>query len=255
MSDEFVHLFERESAGPELLKASTSYETRFDIRFDIFATFSKEMLNKLHSLDLNANDHVHTPSRTRTEVPMATLTRIANQHMSKQQRTEYLTALLDIYESLPEKPDSGSELLTIAPMREGYLLSKELGWFPSSGIAPQMKRIPLTGGLTVGSTSLPTFNVHTCNIIDGAIASGSTIITLVEMLQKTIKKIRLFVVHATAAGLAAIGNYCKRRGIELVVYVGVVSGTLNEKYYAVDDRNPSRLIVGDLGDAIAPILA
>jgi uracil phosphoribosyltransferase len=142
-----------------------------------------------------------------------------------------------------------------APRREGMLLARELGWLTDASFLPHMKRIPLNDGLAVGIEYLP-HNIHTsrsCHILDGVIASGATVITLMELFFNMVDHFNIYTVHCPGGAINALTSYAAILKKEISLYVGHISGTLDNNFYAVSAED-SKLIVGDVGDIISPLL-
>ena len=92
---------------------------------------------------------------------------------------------------------------------------------------------------------------ESCVLIDGAIASGITVIALMAKLSKTISHFEILSVHGTIEGIRAILRCADQLNVNISVKVGHLSGVLNSEYYAVSADGQSTLQVGDLGDTIA----
>src|SRR5262249_10651778 len=109
-------------------------------------------------------------------------------------------------------------------------------------------------GLLVGVTGLDISRLYEgCTIIDGAIASGATLITMMHGLKPVTPRFHVFSVHATVQGLRAILRYALDERIDVRFSVGHVTSGLNDHFYAVLPDQPSKVVVGDLGDTIWPI--
>jgi uracil phosphoribosyltransferase len=136
------------------------------------------------------------------------------------------------------------------------LLARELGWLSSDAFTPHMKRIPMHDNLAIGVEFLPTRSErgHCCRIVDGAIASGATVITLMEMFSSLAGKFEIYTVHCTEESVNALTRYGRLLHRDVIIFAGFVGGVLNSKFYAVEADNPSILLVGDVGDTIAPIM-
>jgi putative hydrolases of HD superfamily len=120
-------------------------------------------------------------------------------------------------------------------------------------LIPSAKRMAYEGGLLVGLDfdEVTPGRYRRCVIVDGAIASGVTLMALIHRLQPSIREFHVFSAHATQSSLRALARFGAWIGVEIDIVVGHVSGRLNEKYYAVEDDG--RLVVGDLGDMISPV--
>jgi len=100
--------------------------------------------------------------------------------------------------------------------------------------------------MTVGSS------YEECVLIDGAIASGTTLIAIMNQLRAAVTTFHIYGGHSTMAGLWTIANYATATGLRVSCKVGHVSGKLNDHYYAINEED-GQLIIGDVGDTIAPI--
>jgi uracil phosphoribosyltransferase len=89
-------------------------------------------------------------------------------------------------------------------------------------------------------------------IIDGAIASGATLMTVMECMTASTRVFDIYSVHATAEGLRALSSFARIRKLDLTMFIGHVTAGLNDHFYAIDSGG-SRLVVGDLGDTISDL--
>jgi uracil phosphoribosyltransferase len=85
-------------------------------------------------------------------------------------------------------------------------------------------------------------------IVDGAIASGSTVMAIIDRLQRIAPEFHIFSVHATYEGVWAISSLAASCGVKVAITVGHATAGLNDHFYAVDSTG--RQQVGDLGDTI-----
>lgn len=255
--------YERAEAPKEMLLAAEEYERRFNIRFDSLTHFSKALLDGLHRPEPDApSDTVTIASKLDPTIldDMEILSRVANtKSASMAQREYYFAALKSTYHKLPSRPDEATrdeDTLFVGIEREGRILAQSLGWLPSShNLHPDAKRIPFENGLLIGLGQLiPSSAYIRCFIIDGAIASGATIITIVEKLRPITSSFNIFSVHATSEGLNAIVNYARSENLDLRVTVGHATTGIDDHFYAINPDDPNKLIVGDLGDTISDLV-
>lgn len=256
----YVPSFYRRNNAPKIyLEIVGPIEEKFGINFSAFYFFSENLLNKLHKkIDLkNNNYNIIVTSETNNIIldVFPVLTKIANSDLlSIEQSKQYLDALLNIYGSLPRKPNTFDQetLLTIAPEREGRILADQMKWLTSNTITPHFKRVHFRGGLIIGLVDLDiNRSYEKCNIVDGAIASGATIISIMDLLKDRINSFSIFSVHSSYQGLYAIIKYANTLNIEISITVGHVTDGLNSKYYAIQETQPSHMQVGDLGDILS----
>ncbi len=254
----------RQSAPATLLAAAEPFERTFGTTFERFVVFPAHQLQELHQPDSDPNsvpENVTIGSRTdeRIVADIDVLYRVANSSdVTRQQREEYLDALKRIYSRLPSNPGElckRADTLCVGIEREGRLLAQEMGWLPPEHSAqPNLKRIPYEGGLVVGLVNLPPAKQYAhCSIVDGAIASGATIISLIEHLRETIPSFSIFSAHSSTEGVRAIARYFHSNGVDVTITVGHVTTGINKKFYAIDPRDTTKLVVGDLGDTISEL--
>ena len=93
-----------------------------------------------------------------------------------------------------------------------------------------------------------------CLIIDGAIASGATVISIIQQLKDKVNNFQIYSVHAPREGVSALLKYGADAGIEIRIILGHITTGLNQKYYAVYPGDENRQVVGDLGDTISEIV-
>jgi putative hydrolase of HD superfamily len=177
-------------------------------------------------------------------------------------RAAYRTILLDIYRALPLEVEAlvgAGDTLVVAPRREGYLLAHDLDWLPQGRhIAPHAKRFKHDGGMVVGHDLVtPAQDYNCCVLVDGAIASGVSLMAMMIELAPRVRRFVVLTVHATGVAINALRHLAAQLERPLELYAGDVSGELNEAYYAVvPESSPPQVVVGDLGDMIAgPVAA
>jgi hypothetical protein len=244
--------------------ASGEFERRFGVRFESLTLFSNEELARLHAHDAAAaelppNVRASPDGDLTVEGAMATLRKVANGRKDLPARRAYTAALQALYGALATDPRAlaGSpDTLCVGPQREGAQLASSLGCLPAGrSIAPHAKRIPYDGGLLVGLADVaPSRAYERCVVVDGAIATGATLIAILDTLRHVVGPVEVFAAHATPAGLWALARFGKEAGIELTVHVAAISGELDDHYYAVDPGDGRTLVVGDLGDTIDVVL-
>lgn len=259
----FLH-FPRADAPAPMLSAARKLEEQFSIEFDSLTHFPSNTLAVLEQELPESADiarHVTVASHSDPEVlPLIeTLTGVANApSISTDRRAKYWDTLLAIYGRLSFQPSvckSDSECLFVGIRREGFRLAKALGYMPEGhSIAPHAKRIPLPDGLLVGLSGIPKVPPYRrCVVVDGAIASGATLIAILERLQSSVRSFQICSAHATMQGLRAILHYGEMAGLHIDIAVGHVTSGLNSHYYATLPGAPDKLVVGDLGDTIGEI--
>ncbi len=251
----------RENASSAIDSALTAFESRFQIHFAHYALYSKTFLEELHNSPdkaASARIQVATEHDPKLLQHFTVFSEVANAaHPSAEHRSRYFGGLRAIYAALDQTPArflADSNVAFVAPEREGRILAQKMGWQPEDrSFHPNAKRIPYEGGLLVGltefSVSRPFARVE---IIDGAIASGSTLMAVMESMSASCRVFDIYSVHATAEGLRALSGFAKFRNLDLSVFVGHVTAGLNDHYYATASDN-SRLVVGDLGDTISDL--
>ncbi len=256
------HPASEEDMIEEMWEAAREYEQRHGVTFKSLTQFSKPLLNEIHSAsespdsDLE-NVTVVSDSDQTVLADIETLSLIANSdELTPKESKEYFQTLISIYKKLPRTPFDAvvdkQSAVCVGIKREGYQLCQEMNWFVSDHkLAPDMKRIPYRDGLLVGMTHLPQIPFcETVVIVDGAIASGATIITLIERLRTSERspEIHIFAVHGGYEGIRAITRFCKSTGIRVSLTIGHATHGISKKFYAVDANN--RVVVGDMGDTI-----
>jgi len=257
-------LYRSDDLPLKMRDAEEVYEHKFHVRFTTLAHFPKTLMEKLHNPDRNPEEtcgDVAIASRQDTTVlnEIETLERVANtSNLSQKDRLQYFTALKAIYHKLPRNPQEYVHLpdtLCVGIAREGLILAESMGWLPAGrDLRPDMKRIPYQGGLLVGLGSLPELmSYRRVVIIDGAIASGATNITLIEKLRVYSSNFFIYSVHSPYEGLRAITRYCQEVRVNVAITVGHATMGLSKKYYAIDPQDPNKVLVGDLGDTISDL--
>lgn len=253
-----------DEAPPEIREAADAYAKRFSLAFASLVYFDRATLRCLHEggEENPPNDRrvvVASSSIPSIEKEIGVLTRCANlRTLTRMDRARYQTALTGVYGKMSDSwpvDVEDEETLFVGIQREGRRLAELMEWLPEGrSIRPHAKRIPYGGGLAVGLLETRLQRAYKgCTIIDGAIASGATLIAVIETLRHNIGRFRIYSVHATAASLHGICRYASACGVEIEIVVGHVSGILNKKFYAVDARNHDSLVVGDLGDTLGPL--
>jgi hypothetical protein len=186
------------------------------------------------------------------------ITTVANlPEQSPADRRSYRDALVRIYRRLPvDLTDlSSGDVLCVGPLREGKLLAETLGCLPAErSLTPSAKRISYQDGILVGRSRIPASIPHgSALIVDGVVASGATVMALLQALPGTVEQVTLLTAQSTAAGMWALHRYGQLLNLRLRLVVGHVSGVLNHHFYAVDPQDRNRLVLGDVGDTISDI--
>jgi hypothetical protein len=255
----------REAATPEVGAALTEYENRFAVQFTRYAVFPKEFLTRLHetSTGLSAGDiQVRIASRENRSLlnHFDVFLSVANSDSpTLEDRSQYLRSLDAVYGALLPGPAihiNDPSVLFVAPEREGRILAQRAGWLPPGhALHPDIKRIPFEGGLIVGLNDL-TVNqpFRRAELIDGAIASGATLMAMMEALRPWVQVFDIYSIHATFEAINGLVAFARIRNLELALQVGHATAGLNQKFYAVTaDSNGKRVVVGDLGDTISDL--
>ena len=256
--------YQRLEASPEMRAAAEIFEKRFSVEFGTLTHMPAAALANLHSPPEDGPDLPESVSVASAHDPcvladVSVLTAVANSSkVSVADRHRYFDALTSIYAKLPRKPIQAREdpnTLFVGIEREGRILAESLNCLPDGhSIRPHAKRIWFDDGLLVGFTGippLPTFG--RCTVIDGAIASGSTLIALLEHLQAVVRSFHIYSAHAAWEGLRAITRYANATGLEVQVTVGHVTRGINDHYYAILPEDHGQVVVGDLGDTISEL--
>lgn len=258
-----IDQFARAEVTPTMLAAAQETEHRFGIQFDRFAFFSGSVFEQLHECLAPMPRNIVVASHLDPSIlPLVgVLGEVANgEEIGMEQRRRYYQALLDIYHKLafqPEAVNRDEGTFVVGIEREGRILAEALGCLPPGrSLKPHAKRIWFKGGILVGFsdiTALP--RCETCVVIDGAIASGATLIALIEKLRHSMGSFQIYAAHATYEGLRAISHYALSERLNIGVEVGHATSGLNDHFYAVQTDQPDRVVVGDLGDTISPLVS
>ncbi len=259
---------------PELLQRSDipqtmerdvkRYESRFDLRFENFAYFRRGGLRWLHAADAELDARIESRVLDRPPFPTVAsdidvLTRVANStEIANHERLEYVRALTSIYRKLPSNPQlhrQDGSVLFVGVEREGRILAEALGCLPEGhSLRPHAKRIPHNKGLLVGVRGLrPERLYESCTIIDGAIASGATLITMMMELAENTRSFHIFSAHATWEGVRGLVRFAGASDLSIRITVGHLTAGIDSHFYAVLSDDTSKLVVGDLGDTIWPV--
>lgn len=256
-------------SAPEAMKtAAQEFEVRFQHKFTTLTRLPKNLLDFLHQPNAT-NDNCNCLTHARLSIAsnydksiithIDTMSRIANLcRITKADNVEFFDAVISIYEGLRGGLDYLTRLddtYCIAPEREGRMIAERLAVLPvGRNNCPNAKRIPYQEGLIVGHDLVaPDSTIYQrCVIVDGAIASGSTLIAMIEMLRESIQEFHIFSAHATQSSVRALAVYATAIDIKLYLNLGHVSGQLNHKRYALHEDGS--LVIGDLGDLISPAL-
>ena len=250
----------------DMWDAARKYEKRFSVKFDTLTHFSKALLKELHRTT-NLPDSFFGSIRIVSEDDrqirdlIDNLTDIANPPgQSVELRKKYFRILKEIYSRFPRTPHDvvrlSEDVLCIGVQREGRILADAMGWFVSNQrFTPDMKRVPFRDGLLVGLSEIPEYRRPFAGvvIVDGAIASGATVITLIERLRAKCDSFHVFSVHSGYEGLRAITRYCDSVGVDISITVGHATHGINQKFYAVVAGDDDKVVVGDLGDTISDL--
>ena len=259
-----VQNYPRNDAPKELLIAAESYERRFEITFQSFTVFPEGLLHELHRAHGDPDavpDSVTVASHSDATIveDIEVLYGVANaSSIDRPQREQYFAALKRVYRKLPSSPGVfclQSDALCVGIERDGRILAESMAWLPPEhSVHPDMKRIPYQGGLAVGVVNPPSpGGCVRCAVVDGAIASGATIITLIEYLRSTISDFFIYSVHSSTEGVRAIARYSQAVGVGATITVGHVTTGINKKFYAIDPDDETKVVVGDLGDTISEL--
>ena len=252
----------RAEASIEMREAAQPLEGRFGIRFESFTVFPGATLQELHRYESeDMSDRVTVVSQSDPSIlhEIEILTAVANKkNAGRSEREAYFDALKRIYHHLPQPaPEhlADATKLFVGIEREGRILADASGCLPlGHSLCPHTKRVPLEQGLEIGVTGIPTLPPYSgCVIIDGAIASGATLIAVINKLRSATSSFEIRSAHATWEGLRGIVGYCASEGIDIRILVGHATSGLNDHYYAVQQDDPSTLVVGDLGDTISDL--
>ncbi|MEP3890932.1 MAG: hypothetical protein ABJN69_10725 [Hellea sp.] len=233
------------------------FEKQYGLNFDGAMELNKEALESLHKPTV----HSQTPNaiignQELIQPHAKVLKKIANlpqDLIEDKQREEFLNSLIAIYSILLRNGSNytfDDDVHFIGIEREGAILAELLDMLPPSRSSrPHAKRATHNGGIIVGVSKLPTTRVVSRLVItDGAIASGSTLIAVLS--QFDFERAIVYSAHATEQGVRAVNAFAKLIGKPIILNIGYMSGILNEKFYA---KNNKLYEVGDLGDMIAPL--
>ncbi len=256
--------YARAEAPGGMRAAAEELERKFKIEFESLYFFSDSLLRKLHRIDGDIADLPPEIEVTSGKDPtiiqdIQVLTDIVNNAPGDPaQRARYFETLKAIYRKLHSSPEEFTQdrsMLFIGVEREGRILARHLEWLPAGHhTSPHAKRMRYDGGLLVGVTKMENLEAYfKCLVIDGAIASGATIISIIEKVRPLISSYRVYSVHGTYEGLHALSRYCNSTGLDVKVTVGHATRGLNSKFYAVDTPHTKLLVVGDLGDTISDL--
>ncbi|MET8628911.1 hypothetical protein ABZW30_35115 [Kitasatospora sp. NPDC004669] len=255
------HLLNRAELPTDVQQTVSGFEKDYDTYFGHLVHFSAPTLAALHRAG-PLPDTVRVASAERPAIAdkMATIAQIANLPAQQEaDRARYLRALLDIYALLPvQAAQRAAEpgTVVIAPEREGRILAEHLGvtdqhrrW------TPQAKRMPLADGLIVGVDEWLPSQAEKVVIIDGVVASGVTLMAMMRLALRPGATVDVFTCHSTHQGALALARHAEQLGLRLTLHVGHISGVLNHKFYAVSPDDGGELVLGDVGDTIAPVAA
>ncbi|MGP9822064.1 HD domain-containing protein [Salinarimonas sp. NSM] len=258
-----------EEETPDAREIARGFEERYGCAFARLVRFPAGLLDALHAPVAGAAEALEGPTFACTVASaldpavvdlVERMTRLAGHGTpSRDDHRAYLDAVLSIYDRLRGGMRylcALEDSVCIAPEREGRILAQRLGCLPPGrGIAPHAKRMTDGGDLLVGhDLAAGAVAGHArAVVIDGAIASGATLMALVEEIRGTVDEVHVFAAHAASSALAALARYSAGAGVRLSVNVGHVSGALGPGRYAL--HPDGRKVVGDLGDLIAPAVA
>lgn len=254
-----AQIVDRPGLSPDARQTVEKYEAQYGTRFGHLLRFDAETLRSLHAPG-SLPDTVRVASATRADVVerLDVVTAVAN--LPEQQdsdRGRYLQALLDIYGMLPVQATDGASVpgtTVIAPEREGRILAELLGVLPHDRCwAPQAKRMPAEGGLLVGVDERLPARSDRLTVVDGVVASGVTLMAMMQLAARPGAVVDVFTCHATAAGALALTRYAAELEISLTLHVGHVSGFLNSKFYSMQTDDRTTMVLGDIGDTISPV--
>ena len=260
-----VQEFSRHELPSAMLEAVSPFEERFHEEFDSFLYFSEDLLNLLHKpadepTPLPSEVVVASVNDSTILSDMAVLKQVANSKiLSVDMKRIFYDTLKTIYSKLPRQPKDlarQSATLCVGVEREGRILAEALGCMPDGrNLKPDAKRIPYEGGLIVGLSCplIPDHAFDRCMIVDGAIASGSTIMAMIWLLRKAVGDFHVYSVHGPCEGLRAIVRFAKMESVNVSLTVGHATAGLNDKFYAIDPDDRKMLVVGDLGDTISDL--
>lgn len=240
-------------------RAAAAFEQRFAVAFDTLTYLPAEWLAAIHARGgdedaLMARVHVR-PDGDDVRHDAAILARVANERRpSHEARATYRDALLRMYGAIGAGIDADGDHFVVAPEREGRMLAERLGWIRAGRDAtPHAKRIPYEHGLLIGVSATGIVpDTGRLVIVDGAIASGGTIIAILQQFARPGVPVSILSVHAAREGLRAILRHAQEQSLDVRIDAGFVTEGLSPKFYAVDAASGA-LVVGDLGDTICGI--
>ena len=255
-----VNMFNRyrvADAPAAMCEAAAVFETRFAITFDSLTHFPGDAFARLHARAGDENSlmtrvdvafECHDSVRADFEV----LTQVANMPLpDAADRIGYFDALLRVYECVGI-PAYNADSVIVAPEREGRMLAEALGWLRDpSDLVPHAKRIAYRHGLLVGVARCPqpARGAHLV-CVDGAIASGGTLIAILDSLAAPGTRVDIYSVHAAREGIRAILRFAELARLDVRLHVGHVTDGLSPKFYAVEGPD-HHVVVGDIGDMIS----
>lgn len=252
----------RVSADKTIDSALAKYEKDFHTHFSHFCFFPEILLKELHQSSILQAERGRVRIASKRVPELARYFKlfkgVANLVEPNQElRESYFADLCDVYRSLDQTPErhlENSGAVFVAPARAGQFLAMAMQWTPEGRwFHPEMKRILHKKGMLVGMSRIRVgahLDVERMELIDGAIASGATLMTLMEFFAARCRIFDIYCVHAAEEGIAALSEYAKRKKLEVTIFAGHCTSGLNEKYYAIDSSR-KRQIVGDLGDTIS----
>lgn len=249
-----------------MIAAGELLENRFGIRFENFTVFPKDTLEALHrpdpGEDLSNAVTIVSAADPSIVKHVQVLSEVANSpnaaELSIGERKRYYESLKAIYKKLPfnyREASQDSNTLFIGIEREGRILAEAMGCLPAGhSLRPNTKRVFFEGGLEIGITGIPELpHFAQAVIIDGAIASGATLIAMIGKLRQVVSSFHILSAHATWEGLRAICRYCATEGLKTQIQVGHATMGINDHFYAVQSDDAGKLVVGDLGDTISDL--
>lgn len=254
--------YHRTELPAEMDRAVRRFERRFQVTFETATFFPKDALRDLQTSE-------SAPDRGRIRVAsssdacilrdIAILSEIANSvNPTSTVRYRYYTILLEFFRriGLGTSMVASEDTLVVAVEREGAVWAKALGCEPTGRyLHPHAKRIAYEEGIVVGLTPMdPKKAYRKCILIDGAIASGATLMTIMDVLYNFVDSFEVFAAHSTGQGARALLRFGDARRVAVQLNLGHLTEGLNSHYYAVYPNTSDRLVVGDLGDMISPVI-
>jgi hypothetical protein len=239
--------------------AAAVLETRFAITFDSLTHFPAATFARLHARATDENSlmsrvDVAFERHDSVRADFKLLTRVANMPLpDAADRVAYFDALRHVYECVGI-PAYDADSVIVAPEREGRMLAEALGCLRDpSDLAPHAKRIAYEHGLLVGIAHCPqpARGAHLV-CVDGAIASGGTLIAILDGLAAPGTRVDIYSVHAAREGIRAILRFAASALLDVRLHVGHVTDGLSPKFYAVEGPD-HHVVVGDLGDMISTV--